>query len=217
MHLTATNLGLAFEGHKVLCDVELDVSSGQKVVFFGDSGVGKSSLLKVIIGAQPLDCGTILFDDQELTPSTILDIRNRLFYMPQEFRVLEDQTVREWIDFVFSFRANQDRRPTEERVEQLFELLRLRLELLDSKVQLLSGGERQRIGLLRGLVLNRSLLLLDEVTSSVDEEGRRSIIDHLLSIEDCSILAVSHDSYFIERADRRFRIEAGGIVREEGC
>lgn len=210
--LSLENVDLELDGKPVLRSVSFDVERGDKVALFGESGSGKSSLLRVLIGQHRPRRGRVLFDGEGLSRQSLPGIRARMFYMPQEVRPIGEETAREFIDFAFSFAVSRDRRPDEARLLATLERFKLSSQLLDAKLSALSGGERQRIGLVRGLLLEREIMLLDEVTSAVDEENKRLIVEHLLELEHATIVAVTHDPLFIERASLRVELHAGAVA-----
>jgi putative ABC transport system ATP-binding protein len=208
-------LDLEIDGKPILAGVSFEVAAGDKVALFGESGSGKTSLLKVLIGLHRPQRGRVEIGGLPLAREHLPAIRRQLFYMPQEVRPIGEETAEEFVDFIFSFAVSRADRPRREEVAELFERFRLKPELLGARMSTLSGGERQRLGLVRGLLLGRSILLLDEVTAAVDEQNKTLIVDHLLGLEGATLVAVTHDPGFIERADVRIEVDDGRFVRLE--
>jgi putative ABC transport system ATP-binding protein len=213
--ISLTDVDLDLGGKPILRGVSLEVAAGEKVALLGESGSGKSSLLKVLIGQHRPQRGSVALCGLPLVPEHLPAIRARLCYLPQEVRPIGEETAREFIDFFFGFGVTRAVAPGEPSVFALLARFRLKPELLSSKLTALSGGERQRIGLVRGLLLGRAVLLLDEVTSAVDTENRRLIVEHLLGLEQATIVAATHDPLFIERADLRVELRGGRIASVE--
>jgi ABC-type multidrug transport system ATPase subunit len=209
------DIELELGGKVVLRGVSARVLAGDKAVIHGESGSGKTSLLKVLIGLNRPSRGKVLIDGAPLSPETMRSIRSRTFYMPQEVRPIGEETAAVFLDFFFGFASTRRGKPSREELLAALERFRLGPELLESKLSDLSGGERQRMGLVRGLLLKRELMLLDEVTSAVDEENKRLIVEHLLGLEGVTIVAVTHDPRFIEGASLRIELNAGEVVRIE--
>jgi len=209
------DIDLDLGGKPILRGVSASIEPGDKAVICGESGSGKTSLLKLLIGLHRPARGRLTIDGVELTRETARGLRARVFYMPQEVRPIGEETAREFIDLVFGFAVNRDRRPDEERLRALLERFRLGPQLLDARLSELSGGERQRIGLVRGLLLEREILLLDEVTSAVDEDNKRLIVEHLLGLDGTTVVAVTHDPLFISRAALQIELRRGEVVRVE--
>lgn len=206
------NLELAPGAETILSGVSFAVGAGEAVVVRGASGSGKSSLLLALVGALRPRRGHIRIAGMPLDADHAAAIRRRVFYMPQELRAFERETGRDFIQRALDLAVNRGRRRTPGCTAELCAALSLDEALLDAPLASLSGGERQRLGLLRGLLLEREILLLDEVTSAVDERNRDAIVDLLLGLANTSVLAVTHDPRFAERADRVLAIEAGRLV-----
>jgi len=213
--ITLEDIDLDLGGKPILRGIGFQVRSGDKAVIHGESGSGKTSLLKLLIGLHRPSRGRVTIDGAELTGKAIHGIRGRTFYMPQEVRPIGEETAREFVDFVFGFAVARALAPSGDELLEALERLRLAPELLEARMSELSGGERQRMGLVRGLLLRRELMLLDEVTSAVDEENKRLIVEHLLGLEGVTIVAVTHDPLFVERASLRVELRAGELVRAE--
>jgi len=206
------NVSLGFEDRAVLEDVSLQLPRGAKCALSGESGAGKTTLLRVLLGALRPVAGRVAIRGLELTPQNLPEIRSRLFYLPQEVRAQGDETVSEHLAVPFSLRVNRGLRYERGRAAQLLRGLRLAEGLLDHRLRDLSGGERRRVGLARGLLLERPVLLLDEATASVDAESRACIVDILLADPERTVLAVTHDGDFIARATKHVELVQGRLV-----
>lgn len=206
------NVSLGFEGRQVLEDVSLQLPRGAKCALSGESGAGKTTLLRVLLGAVRPRSGSVAICGLELTPKNLPPIRSRLFYLPQEIRANGDETVSDHLTAPFSLRANRGLRYERDRAAELLRRLRLADGLLDHRLRDLSGGERRRVGLARGLLLNRPVLLLDEATASVDAESRACIVDILLADPERTVLAVTHDRDFVARATQRAELVRGRLI-----
>jgi putative ABC transport system ATP-binding protein len=214
--ISVRDVELELGGKPILRSVSFAAPAGGKVALCGESGSGKTSLLKALIGLYRPDRGRIVVGDLPLIHEHLPAIRRRVLYVPQDVRPIGEETAREFVDFVFGFGVNRGSRPSEEAVREYLERFRLEASLLDEKMSTLSGGERQRLGLIRGLLLEREILLLDEVTAAVDEQNKQLIVDHLLGLEGRTVVAVTHDPGFIERASARVELRGGEVVGAEG-
>ena len=208
------DINLALGGKQVLNSVSLEVEPGEKVILHGESGSGKTSLLRILVGLHRPDSGKVEYDGMELNASNSGKIRSRLFYMPQEIRPIGDQTVAEFMDVFFSLKATRNQQPTAEEIEHELDRFKLKTGMMNTRMATLSGGERQRVGLARGMLLEREILLLDEVTSAVDGQNRDLIVDRLTGLEGTTIVAVTHDPRFMELASRRVKITGGRLVED---
>ncbi len=182
----------------------LNVAAGERVVITGESGQGKSTLLKCLLGFAFPESGEIRIGGVTLNGETVWHLRRRMAYVPQEPE-LGEGPLREWFDRPFSFKANASLKENLSRLPGLFERLSLPFSLLDSNLETLSGGEKQRIALIAALLLNREILLLDEPTSALDSKNGHAIVTLLRTLKNVTLLAISHDNGFLKLADRVIR------------
>jgi len=199
-------LDLAFAGRTILHDFSLQVAAGEKVVLAGASGSGKSSLLACLLGFLFPPAGRIAIRGELVTPKSVWRLRRAMALVQQE-PDLGEQTVAEWIEEPFTFRANESLRGHLAQLPGLLRRLRLDPAILRQKGPALSGGEKQRIALASALLLDRHILLLDEPASALDPESRQAVYDGLADLEGQTLLMVSHDpSSALRFVDRTVRL-----------
>ena len=199
--IQVSHLTLRFGEKTPFRNFSLAVSQGERVVLTGESGTGKSTFLKCLLGFAIPDEGEITVDGIPLNDTTVWKLRTRFAYVPQEPE-LGDGTVREWLERPFTYRANSHLKENLSRLPELMQKLSLLPSLLDAKVETLSGGEKQRVALIGALLLDREILLLDEPTSALDKKNSRAIISLLVSLDMGAIIGVSHDPDLLSFADR---------------
>jgi osmoprotectant transport system ATP-binding protein len=195
----------------------LHIEPGRTTVLIGPSGCGKSTILRLIIGLLRPDSGRVLFEDQEIRPDNVLLLRRRMGYVIQEGGLFAHLTARGNVVLM----ARYLRRPPEEinrRIEELSKLVRLPLELLDRYPAELSGGQRQRVSLMRALMLNPDVLLLDEPLGALDPMVRHDLQQDLKQIFaelSKTVVLVTHDiaeaAFF---ADTIVLLREGTIVQQ---
>ncbi len=181
------------------------ISAGEKVVLYGPSGHGKSTLLASVAGFVQPDEGTIYIDNKPLDATTATQVRKHMAWLPQEFTLPFD-TVKELINEPFKLRINQANAPSRETIFKHFEQLGLAPELYEKRVIEISGGQRQRIMIMIAVLLRKPLILLDEPTSALDPDSIERVINYLKALPETTLLMVSHDSRFIEAFDRKIYI-----------
>jgi ABC-type multidrug transport system fused ATPase/permease subunit len=185
----------------VLDGFNLRVRSGEKVVLTGDSGSGKSTVLRCLLGFVAPAAGRVFLAGEELTAATVWRLRRRMAFVPQE-PDLGSGTVAEILQRPFSFKANVGLELRPEELASLADRFFLDEALLQAEIRSLSGGEKQRVAIISAILLNRPVMLLDEATSALDKEARRAVLEYFAGRDDLTILAVTHDSFFQEFAHR---------------
>ncbi|MCB5173964.1 phosphonate C-P lyase system protein PhnL [Microvirga lenta] len=190
-HLTLERVSKSFTLHlhggamlEVVSDVSLSAGPGECVVLGGPSGAGKSSLLKIIYGNYRCDSGRVLVQDGSETvdvaaaePRRILALRRSVMgYVSQFLRVIPRVGA---LDIVAGAgrQGGLDAETAAQRAKELLTVLNVPERLWGLPPATFSGGEQQRINIARGLIADRSLLLLDEPTASLDARNRAVVID----------------------------------------
>jgi len=176
----------------------------------GESGLGKSSFLKSLLGFMPIESGEIFIKGVPVNGETAWQVRSKMAYVPQEPE-LGEGTLRQWFEQPFTYKANVHLKGNLTRLSELMERLSLAPSMLDAKIETLSGGEKQRVALIAAILLDREILLLDEPTSALDRKNNLSVVSLLRCLDETTILGVSHDPDFLKFADRIIPFpEAGG-------
>jgi putative ABC transport system ATP-binding protein len=200
-------VGLTVGGRRLLSGVDLRLAEGDVAVVTGPSGSGKSTLLKLIVGGYAGFVGTVDVGSARLCAGTLAQIRRSVAYVGQE-PVLGAETVREALLLPFQFKAHRAEAPTEARVGEMLERLRLRVSVLDQSASRVSGGEKQRLVIARALLLGKRIFLADEFTSALDPESREAAMD-TLGAPGHTVLSVTHDPAWMARCSCHFRMEEG--------
>ncbi len=208
------NVCISINNKEIVKDISLLVSKGEKVVIYGRSGSGKSSLFKSMVGILKVDEGIISINGLILNHKNIGEIHNHICYMPQAIAAFCDESVLDFIYFPFSFKSNKSLNPDKKEILDLFDKLSLRQDLLAQKISTLSGGERQRVALLRGVLLKREIFLLDEITSSIDKDTSKTIVKFFMENRDITVISISHDKEWIEFADSYYQMADGQLIEE---
>lgn len=193
--LTLTDVSKSFDGVPVLKSVSLSVGEGRTSILIGPSGCGKSTLLRLIIGLIKQDSGTITIDGEPLTQETVGRARHRTGYVIQEGGLFPHLTANRNISLLAGHIGwSMDR--IRHRVSELAQLFRLAEGLLERYPYELSGGQRQRVALMRAMMLDPDLLILDEPLGALDPMIRFELQQELRSIFDelhKTVLLVTHD------------------------
>lgn len=180
---------------EVLAPTDLRVPSGETRVLIGPSGCGKSTLLRLIAGLIQPDSGSIRFEGIVLTPDNILKLRQRMGYVIQEGGLFPHLNVRDNVTVMARY-LRRNLAWIEARLAELTKLVQLPTELMQRYPAELSGGQRQRVSLMRALMLDPDLLLLDEPLGALDPMIRYQLQQELKAIFarlGKSVVMVTHD------------------------
>ncbi len=207
------NLTLSAADRMLCSGASFELGKGEKAVLTGASGCGKSSLLRALVGLHGIDAGTVEIDGVGLSAATLGAIRQRIVFLAQE-PVMGGETVREALLLPFTFKLNARLRPGPEKIAETLDRMGLAETLLDQPAARLSGGEKQRVAIARGLLMNRDIVLADEITAALDGDSRDRVIGVLLELP-VTMLAVAHDPVFRSAFPVEYRME-NHLLRKVG-
>lgn len=208
----AEGLCFSYGECQVLTNCSLSIAQGEVVAVVGPSGAGKSTLLDLLAGLQPPSAGSFTLCGTAFSPFLSANFPSRVGYVPQAITLLDDSVA---------FNIALEEYPDAARLQRAVERASLS-QLVDSLPQGLqtrlgeggkglSGGQRQRLGIARALYREPALLILDEVTSALDQTTARAVMDELLAMRgQVSLLFVIHDLRLVS-ADRIYRLEHGHL------
>ena len=167
------------------------IKESEKILFKGKSGIGKSSLIKAILGFAKYE-GDILYKGSVITSKNVWDIRKQIGYVSQDNEIGEG-TVREITDDIFLFKTNREfKKQNQNKIRELFEYFELDFAIYTKNYSELSGGEKQRISILISILLDREIYLLDEITASLDIDLKEKVVKHFERIP-ATVISISHD------------------------
>jgi putative ABC transport system ATP-binding protein len=202
------DLRVRFGDRTVIDGLSLSLGAGERVTLTGPSGSGKSSVLRAILGFVAPSGGFVRVRGQEVTGKTAWPLRRHLAFVMQESD-LGNGRVRDCIELPFGYGANAELRDNLRRVPELCDRFLLPASLLDESIETLSGGEKQRVAIIRAVLLDRPIVLLDEASSALDPDSRAAVAEHFRNDEGRTVLSVAHDP-------DRFAI-GGGVVALTGA
>lgn len=200
------NLSFSFEENKILNNFSIEIKKGERALIIGESGKGKSTLIDIIAGFYNNYEGDFLIDGVPL--KSIVNWRKKIGYLSQSFFILDDSIKN---NIILNDESNEDRLIEIIKICQLTELISSKKEGLNTVIgergSLLSGGEKQRIGLARALYRNPEILILDEPTSSLDDNTAENFIESVLKLDkNYTIIMVTHNSKFQSLFERIIKI-----------
>jgi putative ABC transport system ATP-binding protein len=186
-------------------NINLKLASQELIPISGISGIGKTTLLRTICGLSPFQEGIIRIFGKPLFEHNISSMRTKCIYLHQH-PVMFPGAVEFNILAPFRFRAVRQTAPDRSDLIESLERFGLNENILTSEAGSISGGEAQRVALIRALLLNPNILLLDEPTASLDTDSSKYIIEYLLNWvrdEDRGIIWVVHETDVIQKLGKR--------------
>ena len=199
-------------------DVSLHVAAGETVALIGPSGCGKSTLLKAVIGLVRPSKGRVAIDGVELRPQNELELRRRVGYVIQSGGLFPHLNSADNITLAARY-LRRDAQWIRARVDELADLVQLRREVLQRFPTNLSGGQSQRVGLMRALMLDPAVLLLDEPLGALDPMVRHGLQEELRSLFERlrkTVVLVTHDMAEAAFFSQRLVLMRAGSVVQEG-
>jgi len=211
--LEAFNVDLFYGAAQALRGISLHAEPGKVTCVLGRNGVGKSSLLRALIGQHPVSAGSIMFDGHDVTRlSTVERARRGIAYVPQGREIFPLLTVQENLETGFA-PLPRSQRAVPDDVFSLFPVLQ---NMLGRRGGDLSGGQQQQLAIGRALVMRPRLLLLDEPTEGIQPSIIKDIgraISYLRGLKEMAIVLVEQYLDFAqELGDQLVVMDRGSIV-----
>lgn len=204
--LNVQDVAFSVGDRQLLKPVSLQLYQGDCVLLTGPSGSGKSTFLKILASLITPTSGQLFFRNSDITTLRAEAYRQQVSYCFQTPQLF-GQTVYDNLALPWQIRRQK---PQRDKLVAALESVNLSGDVLNKPVEQLSGGEKQRVGLLRNLQFMPEVLLLDEVTSALDEENRLSVlslINRIAAEEKVAVVRISHDVNDIQQAEQVLRLE----------
>ncbi len=211
------NVDFAYGETKILHGVSLEIPFGETTVLLGPSGAGKTTIIDMLTGLLVPSEGKVRVDGVPLEELDIADWRGGIGYVPQELTllhgsVLDNVTLRDPSISQEEVWAALEQSGASDFVRSLPNQLQEEIGNMGSR---LSGGQRQRLSLARALVRKPNLLILDEVTSALDEDTEAEICNNIADLEkNYAIVVITHRPRWKDIASRLYRVDNGRCTRE---
>lgn len=205
---------------KTISNLSMKIKSGQSIGIIGTSGSGKSTLLDILLGLLDIDSGQILYNDKQTDGSYLTEWRSKVAYLPQKVFII-DETIRNNIALgvhnseIDTFKLNKAIKQSQLN-DLIKELPKGEDTILGDKGIQLSGGQLQRIALARAFYFERDVLIMDEATSSLDNETEEEIVNEIKKLKgDKTLIVVAHRFSTLMHCEYIYRLE-GGVFIDEG-
>ena len=189
------NITLYYGDEKVLDNISCEIPEGKSACFWGPSGSGKSSLLKLIMGLEIPAKGEITIDGIPVEAENIHAIRKKISWIPQNIN-LPVNNINELVKLL-----DLDEKQTTLFMKYAGYLIPEMEQIKEKKFQEISGGQKQRIVIAAVLALGKKILLMDEPTSALDAASVARMINLILKELDLTVVSASHDKQWAEAND----------------
>ncbi|MFC3533209.1 amino acid ABC transporter ATP-binding protein [Vogesella facilis] len=210
---------------QVLKGLNLDMAAGERLVVIGPSGGGKSTLLRVMMGLEEVNSGSVNFagqsyiraDESKGKTAINLDVRQQIGMVFQHYTLFPHLTILQNLTLAPRKVRGESKSSAEERGMALLSRFGLGAKA-NAYPNQLSGGQKQRVAIARALMLDPKLMLFDEVTSALDPELVAEVEQVILQLAEqgMPMMIVTHDMWFAKNIASRVVFCAGGVVVEEG-
>jgi urea transport system ATP-binding protein len=213
--LEVQGLNVYYGESHILRDVDLHIVPGQMVCLIGRNGVGKTTLLKTILGLLRARSGEIYLEGDSISRwATDRRVRSGIAYVPQGREIIPRLTVAE--NLLLGMEAQSTGRKKQDKIpEHIFELFPVLQQMLNRMGGDLSGGQQQQLSIARALMGNPRLLVLDEPTEGIQPSIILEIeaaVKRIVRDTGISVLLVEQHLHFVRQADWYYAMQKGGIV-----
>ncbi len=211
------------DGSIILQNISLNIGEGEFTYLIGKTGSGKSSLLKTLYAALPLEQGSgevAGFDLRSISRHNVHELRRKLGIVFQDFNLLTDRTVKENLLFVLQATGWTDSSEMDKRIGEVLGEVGLSAKTSSMPFEL-SGGEQQRVVIARALLNNPPLLLADEPTGNLDPETSDDVLTLLRNLanqHNTAVFCATHDYRILQNFPARIlRVIGGKLIDDEGA
>lgn len=203
---------------QVLCNINLQINTGEVVILTGPSGSGKTTLLTLVGGLRAAQEGSIKILGKELCGSSakqLVHARRHNGYIFQAHNLHHSLTAQQNVMMGLEVHPYCSREMMQQRATEILQHVGLG-DRIDYYPHDLSGGQKQRVAIARALVSHPRLVLADEPTAALDSKSGRAVVDLMQTLareQGCTILLVTHDSRILDVADRIVHLEDGQALQ----
>ena len=216
--ITVEHLSKAFGQAGVLHDVSFSVNDGEFLSILGPSGCGKTTILRILIGLETADSGTIIKDGKDITfaPSA----QRRMGIVFQNYALFENMSVLKNVTYALlnsaATKGQYKKTDADRKAKEMLELVGL-LEHADKKPRQLSGGQQQRVAIARTLALNPDVILFDEPMSALDVDTRLSLRSEIKELQKrfgTTMIYITHDQEEAFAMSDRIMVMDAGVIHQ---
>lgn len=191
------NISKSYKSHTVLDDINLSINDGEFVVIIGESGCGKTTLLKLLNRLVKPTSGDIFINDKNIKDTDEVLLRRNMGYVIQQTGLFPHMTIKENLELVPKLQKKNDIKTIEEKTKEVMHTVGLNSdEYLNRYPSELSGGQQQRVGVARAFAIDPDIILMDEPFSALDPITRCELQDEIVRLQvkfKKTIVFVTHD------------------------
>jgi len=211
------------DGPDIISSCSINVDRGEIVAILGPNGAGKSTAMKAMLGLLKLKSGTVKIDGKDISKMSPQDrVKSGISFVPQNKNVFSELTVRENLE-VGAFLRKDNINEVIEKIYQLFPILK---EKSSQIVGQLSGGQRQQVALGRALMINPSVLMLDEPTAGVSPIVMDELFEHIVKVKKTNVaiimveqnakqaLSISDRGYVLVTGENKFEGSGNELLND---
>jgi ABC-type multidrug transport system fused ATPase/permease subunit len=216
--ITINNLNFSYKDNnkKLFQNFYLTIKNNEKIAIIGQSGNGKSTLIKLIMGYYKVLDGTIFIDGEDINNFDSNDLRSQISYVVQNSKLFNTTLLKN-----LQYGNNMSEKDITEllqkmKLDNIFKNLK---DGLDTDVGVegnnLSGGQRQLVHIIRAIAKNNKIIILDEPTSAIDKENTINVINIFKELTDKTLILITHDETLLPYVDRVITLDAGKIIDDK--
>ncbi len=198
------NIACQIEDRMLWQDISFSLKAGDILALKGPSGSGKTLMLRTLAGLEPIQSGAVLYKSKAQNDYEMPVYRSEIIYLQQR-PSFAAKTVAESLKNPFKFKVHEDKKYDAKLVAKYLLALGRDLDFLSKEIANLSGGEEQIVALVRALILEPQIILLDEATASLDEESSQNLEQLILAYlnQKRAAIWISHDQKQSERISNK--------------
>ena len=198
--LEVKHISKAYKDNVILEDINFTIKKGEVISIVGNSGCGKSTILKCLNRIENISSGEIILNGKDITEYKVEELRQKIGLVFQDYNLFEHLTIIDNLTIgLIKIKGYSKESATNEALKLLSKLKLL--DKVNNYPDELSGGEKQRIAIARTLLMKPDIILLDEPTSALDKSMKKEVLKLIGNLvkEDLTLIIVSHEDDFVKK------------------
>ena len=198
--LEVKHISKAYKDNVILEDINFTIKKGEVISIVGNSGCGKSTILKCLNRIENISSGEILLNGKDITEYKVEELRQKIGLVFQDYNLFEHLTIIDNLTIGLIKLKGYSKESATNEALKLLSKLKL-LDKVNNYPDELSGGEKQRIAIARTLLMKPDIILLDEPTSALDKSMKKEVLKLIGNLvkEDLTLIIVSHEDDFVKK------------------